>query len=93
MPTEKQQQEHGLYSFDGHKFTKLEVSDGKRIPVSDEGFEAVKAMRKELQRLLGVRPDLATVASAMLIYAADAQRRQEVIKEIAAYGRRIFKDL
>ena len=52
MPTEKQQQEHGLYSFDGHKFTKLEVSDGKRIPVSDEGFEAVKAMRKELATIV-----------------------------------------
>jgi len=85
--TQQQQYEPGLYQYDGSAFRKLEPSGEVKIPVSPEAETAVKATRKAAQGVIGMRPELSLVASAMILEAAKMPTIAECVK---AYGQRIY---
>lgn len=76
-----------LYQFNGTEFVELEPSDEKKLPVSDDAMEAVKAVRKGAHKVIGMRPELSLCASAMLIAAAEIP---DIAERVKAYGRRVY---
>lgn len=72
-----------LYQFNGVELVEIEPNDGKKLPVTDEAFEFVKTVRSESQKLLGFRPDLLLVASALLLRTTNIEGNAEAVKEYA----------
>lgn len=87
---EKQQYEPGLYQYDGTEFRKLEPSGEVKVPVSEEAMEAVKAVRKAAQGVIGMRPELSLVASAMILEAA---KMPDIAEAVKAYGQRVYNSV
>ena len=84
---EKQYEKGKLYQFNGQEFVELEPSGEIKLPVSDEAMEAVKTVRKASQAVIGMRPELSLVASAMILEAAKLPAIAESVK---AYGQRVY---
>lgn len=84
---EKQYEKGKLYQYTGSEFLELEPSGEVKVPVSDEAMEAVKATRKTAQGVIGMRPELSLVASAMILEAAKMPAIAECVK---AYGQRVY---
>lgn len=84
---EKQYEKGKLYQYNGHEFVELEPSGEVKIPVSDEAMEAIKATRKAAQVVIGMRPELSLVASAMILEASKIPTIAECVK---AYGQRVY---
>lgn len=78
-----------LYKWNGTAYEEVHFDDtvGQKIPVTDEAFEKVKAVRKSVQASLGMRPELSIVASAMLLQAAELPGIVEAVKH---YGLRLY---
>ena len=80
---EKLDVEDGLYQAQAGTLRKLDVEDDglKKIRVSPEAFEAVRAVQKQMRsRLGGRKPDLALVAEAMLLKAAELEGIEESVR-------------
>jgi hypothetical protein len=86
---EEQPNEPGLYSFDGKRFVKLEPSEERKVPVTDEAYDATRAARKRCHDAFGFRPDLSVVVSAMLLFAVKADPIQ-MDTEIRLYGQKLY---
>jgi hypothetical protein len=78
-----------LYQYNGQQFVELEPSDQRKLVVTDEAFDAVKLARKEAAMLIGMRPELSVVASAMILMAAEASK-SELWERIRIYGLRLY---
>lgn len=78
-----------LYKWNGKDYEEISFEEnlGQKIPITDEAFEKVKAVRKAVQTSLGMRPELSIVASAMVLKAADLPEVVEAVKE---YGLRLY---
>ncbi|UVS94938.1 MULTISPECIES: hypothetical protein [Burkholderia] len=76
-----------LYQWNGQEFVELEPSGETKIPVTEEAMNAVKAVRKAAQAVIGMRPELSLVASAMLL---EASRMPGVADAVKLYGQRIY---
>ena len=79
--------EDGLYQARSGHLEKLEIEDDgtKKIRVPDECFKAVQGVQKQMRKLLGGRkPDIALVAEAMLMFAANAEGIDQAVKEYCA---------
>lgn len=89
--TEKQHYEKGkLYQYNGFEFVELEPSGEAKIPVTEEAMEAIKATRKVAQGVIGMRPELSLVGSAMILEAA---KMPTIAESVAAYGRRVYNSV
>lgn len=84
---EKQYEKGKLYQYNGHEFVELEPSGEVKIPVSEEAMEAIKATRKAAQAVIGMRPELSLVTSAMILEAAKMPAIAECVK---SYGQRVY---
>lgn len=87
---EKQYEKGKLYQYNGSEFVELEPSETVKVPVTDEAMEAIKATRKAAQVVIGMRPELSLVASAMLLEAAQMPAIAESVK---AYGQRVYNSV
>lgn len=76
-----------LYQYNGTDLVELEPSDQVKLPVSEEAMDAVKAVRKAAQEVIGMRPELSLAASAMLLEAAKLPEIAEVVKK---YGQKVY---
>ncbi|QBB69431.1 hypothetical protein ELE36_03040 [Pseudolysobacter antarcticus] len=76
-----------LYRWDGREFIAIETNDVPKLPVTMEALEAVKDVRSAVSRIMATRPDLAIVASAMLLAAA---KQGEIAQFVKEYGARIY---
>jgi len=76
-----------LYAFDGKAFVELEPSDERKLPVTEEAVNAVKAVRKAAHQAIGLRPELSLCASAMLLAAAELP---DIAQRVKALGQRIY---
>lgn len=76
-----------LYRWSGTEFFPIEYNDVPKLPVTTEAIDAVKNVRKAVQKIMPTRPDLAIVASAMLLAAASQQDIAELVKK---YGARVY---
>jgi thymidylate kinase len=79
--------EDGLYQAQSGNLRKLDIEDDglKKIRVTPEVFEAVRAVQKQMRRRLGGRkPDVSLVAEAMLMFAARAEGIEDKVKRYAA---------
>ncbi|MBL8473667.1 MAG: hypothetical protein JNM98_17880 [Rhodocyclaceae bacterium] len=87
-PSDKPLFEKGrLYQFNGHDFVELEPSQEKKLPVTEEAFEAVKEVRAAAAKAIGMRPELSLCASAMLLAAADVP---DIAARVKALGQRVY---
>ena len=80
---EKLDVEDGLYQAQAGTLRKLDVEDDglKKIRVSPEAFEAVRAVQKQMRsRLGGRKPDHALVAEARLLKAAELEGIEESVR-------------
>lgn len=84
---ETQYQKGRLYQFDGEHFVELEPSGEQKLPVTEEAMQAVKAVRKAAQTVIGMRPELSLVASAMLLEASRIPGMADAVK---LYGQRVY---
>lgn len=87
---EKQYEKGKLYQYNGSEFVELEPSEQIKVPVTDEAMEALKAARKAAQAVIGMRPELSLVASAMILEAAKMPAIAEAVK---AYGQRVYNSV
>lgn len=87
---ETQQYEPGLYQYDGQSFKKLEPSEQIKVPVTDDAMEAIKVTRKAAQVVIGMRPELSLVASAMILEAA---KMPTIAESVKAYGQRVYNSV
>ena len=87
---ETQYEKGKLYQYNGSEFVELEPSGEAKIPVTEEAMEAIKATRKAAQGVIGMRPELSLVGSAMLLEAA---KMPAIAESVAAYGRRIYNSV
>ena len=76
-----------LYQFDGTSFVELEPSDERKLPVTEEAVNAVKAVRKVAHQMIGLRPELSLCASAMLLAAAELP---DIAQRVKALGQRVY---
>jgi len=76
-----------LYAFDGKAFVELKPSDERKLPVTEEAVNAVKAVRKAAHQAIGLRPELSLCASAMLLAAAELP---DIAQRVKALGQRIY---
>ncbi len=84
----KEQPEKGrLYQWNGQEFVELEPSGEIKIPVTEEAMDAVKAVRKAAQAVIGMRPELSMAASAMLL---EASRMPGMADAVKLYGQRVY---
>ena len=75
--------EGGLYQAQAGNLRKLDIEDDglKKLRVSPEAFEAVRAVQKQMRsRLGGRKPDIALVAEAMLLKAAELEGIEESVR-------------
>lgn len=77
-----------MYQFNGVEFVEIEPNDGKKLPVTDEAFEAVKAVRSAVQKSLGMRPELSVVASALLLKASQDEGS---VASVIEYGKMLYE--
>ncbi|MDR3413322.1 MAG: hypothetical protein P4L87_20610 [Formivibrio sp.] len=87
---EKQYEKGKLYQWNGHEFVELEPSGELKIPVTEEAVAAIKATRKAAQIVIGMRPELSLVASAMILEAAQMPAIAESVK---SYGQRVYNSV
>ncbi len=84
---EAQYQKRRLYQYNGEHFVVLEPSGEQKLPVTEKAMQAVKAVRKAAQTVIGMRPELSLVASAMLLEASRIPGMAEAVK---LYGQRVY---
>lgn len=87
---EKQYEKGKLYQYTGSEFVELEPSGEIKLPVSDEAMEAVKTVRKAAQAVIGMRPELSLVASAMIL---EATKIPAIAESVKAYGQRVYNSV
>jgi len=78
-----------LYQFNGSEFIELEPSGDIKIPVTEEAMNAVKSARKLAHSIIGMRPELSLVASAMILNAAEYP---DIAQSVKSYGQRIYNN-
>ena len=76
-----------LYQYDGSEFVELEPSGESKVPVTEEAMNALKTVRKAAHAVIGMRPELSLVASAMIIEAAKLDDIATLVKQ---QGQRIY---
>ena len=76
-----------LYQYDGSEFVELEPSNEAKVPVTQEAMDVIKSIRKAAHAVIGMRPELSLVASAMIIEAAKLDDIATLVKQ---YGQRIY---
>ena len=77
-----------LYQWVGDHWELVPPSEFSKVVISDAAMEAVKRVRGDVTRLLGERPDLSMVASAMLLAALDLS---DVTERVRQHGARVFQ--
>lgn len=78
-----------LYSYDGNEFTELQkLDDLIKVPVTLEANEAVKTVRNRVAKVIGARPEMSIVASAMLIEAAKMDNLEIAVRK---YGAKLYQ--
>jgi len=87
---EKQYEKGKLYQYNGQEFVELEPSGEAKIPVTDEAMEAIKVTRKASQAVIGMRPELSLVASAMILEAA---KMPAIAESVKTYGQRVYNSV
>jgi hypothetical protein len=58
----------------------------RRVPITEEAFQAALKIRAQVQKRIRMRPDLSIVISAMLEHVADTP---ELVDAVAQYGLRV----
>ena len=77
-----------LYQFDGSRFVQVEPSKEIKVPITEEVMEEVQELRKNVQKSIGMRPELSLVVSAMIVEMA--KNPEEVVNAVKSYGRKIY---
>ena len=76
-----------LYQYDGSEFVELEPSNQTKVPVTEEAMNALKTVRKAAHAVIGMRPELSLVASAMIIEAA---KLDDIATLVKLYGQSVY---
>ena len=78
-----------LYSFNGKEFEEIQkLDDVVKLPVTAEANDVVKEVRNRVAKVMGARPELSIVASAMLIEAAKLNGLEDVVRK---YGAKLYQ--
>lgn len=78
-----------LYKWDGSKFQEVvfEKNADRRVPISENAFQAAIAIRAQVQKQIRMRPDISIVVSAMIERAA---ADPEIVDAVAQYGLALY---
>ncbi len=80
-----------IYKFDGENFIEVEINENiKKIPITENALEQVKAVRNLVSKRIGKRPELDVTASAMLELASNLQDIEVKVEE---YAKRYYQEL
>ena len=78
-----------LYTFNGTAFEEIQKTDDVvKMPVTLEASDAVKEVRNRVGKVMGARPELSIVASAMLIEAAKMENLENAVRK---YGAKLYQ--
>ena len=58
-----------------------------KVPITAEALEAVKSIRAKAAKVIGMRPELSLVASAMLLMAS---QQEGIEQQVKAYGAKLY---
>lgn len=87
--TQGNYQKGKLYTFNGKDFEEIQKTDDVvKLPVTLEASDAVKEVRNRVAKVMGARPELSIVASAMLIEAAKMENLEIAVKK---YGAKLYQ--
>jgi hypothetical protein len=78
-----------LYRWDGTQFQEavFEKNADRRVPISEDAFQAAIAIRAQVQKQIRMRPDISIVVSAMIERAA---ADPEIVEAVAQYGLALY---
>lgn len=72
-----------LYKFDGNQLVELEPSAERKIPITEDAHQNLSKIRNSISKVLGFRPELSLIASAMIVHLSNDEKIHEIIKEYA----------
>jgi len=78
-----------LYRWDGTQFQEavFEKTSDRRVPITEEAFQAAIAIRAQVQKQIRMRPDISIVISAMIQQAATDP---DIVDAVAKYGLELY---
>ena len=76
-----------LYHFNGKKLVEIEPVPGKKLTITNDAMEVVKQIRNDVGNLMGMRPELAVCASAMLLASMEIS---DIRQRVMTLGRAIY---
>lgn len=78
-----------LYSYNGREFEEVQkLDDVVKMPMTLEASEAVKEVRNRVAKVMGARPELSIVVSAMLMEAATLPHLESIVRK---YGAKLYQ--
>lgn len=78
-----------LYKYDGVNLVEVERDDSViKLPITKEADQAVKTVRNQVAKILGGRPELSIVASALLIEGAKSDKVADIVR---SYGAKFYQ--
>jgi hypothetical protein len=86
-PEDQEYKKGTLYQYNGTEFVELAPSGDIKVPITEAAMEAVKEIRGAAKKVIGMRPELSVVASAMLIAALDVD---DILHRVKALGLEIY---
>lgn len=78
-----------LYRWDGQQFQEMvfEKTGDRRVPITEDAFQAALAVRVEVQKKIRMRPDISIVISAMVKHASEDP---DIVDTVADYGLQLY---
>lgn len=77
-----------LYRFDGEQLVPIEPQPGRKIPLTEDAWDALKRLRGRVSRRVGMRPELSLVASAAIISVEDTNW---IVDEVIRYAAQLYQ--
>ena len=77
-----------LYRFDGEQLVPVEPQPGRKIPLTEDAWDALKRLRGRVSKRVGMRPELSLVASAAIISVEDTDW---IEGEVIRYAAKLYR--
>lgn len=78
-----------LYRYDGEHLVPVEPQPGRKIPLTEDAWDALKRLRGRVAKKVGMRPELSLVASATIVSVQDTDW---IVDEVIAYAARKYSE-
>lgn len=77
-----------LYRFDGEHLVPIEPQPGRKIPLTEDAWDALKRLRGRVSKRVGMRPELSLVASAAIVSVEDTDWIED---EVIRYAAQLYR--